>query len=447
MLRVRESLRSEHIRARSSEKSLARINRIVSAFSRATGVTVHASNESQLLRDMVQVVAEEYAYPLVWVAILKPEAGQGPIRMGAYFCKHNKCGFTIKNALEQQLLAPLSLESVAPKSSDLFAALNREPWRSIAAKCEHRSVASFPILVQSEPVATLVVHATEENAFPEQDLELISDLAGELGLGIASVRAREQSEAERENRLAIQQELLQLRRLDALGTITDELTADLNDTLTVILLEAEQLSTEIDGEALLRTNAVIRSARRAANLTCQLQTLSRIRVFEPEVISLKEVIAGVTEDVKRLAGKNIEIKTAICDEPLLVKIDKSLFQQAITALGVMVRETIPSGGQLNVEMTSCDLTTECNEVPWFVPAGRYALLTILGKSNAAGAPPHGRLINSYASEKPSAGFGQGLTLVHNIVKHNNGYFVGKGPYFKILLPMMDPLQQTPRKAI
>jgi diguanylate cyclase (GGDEF)-like protein len=64
------------------------------------------------------------------------------------------------------------------------------PWQQEALSRGYRSVVSFPVKVDQAVIGALTLMATEENAFDEDEIELLDEMASDLSFGIAVIRTR-----------------------------------------------------------------------------------------------------------------------------------------------------------------------------------------------------------------------------------------------------------------
>ena len=103
---------------------------------------------------------------------------------------------------------------------------------------------------------------------------------------------------------------------------------------------------------------VLEVACKAAELTRQLLAFSRKQTTQPIVTSMNRLLNGVSEMLHRLVGENIEVQVALCDNPWLVKTDRSQFEQVIMNLAVNAQDAMPDGGVLKLETANREIGDE-----------------------------------------------------------------------------------------
>ena len=75
------------------------------------------------------------------------------------------------------------------------------PWRAEALKRGYASIIAIPLVVDAEPFGALSIYAAEAEAFRDEEVTLLSELAGDLGYGVTTLRVRaEQQRGEEEIR-------------------------------------------------------------------------------------------------------------------------------------------------------------------------------------------------------------------------------------------------------
>lgn len=70
-----------------------------------------------------------------------------------------------------------------------------EPWREMAKSLGVNSVISFPLKVEGAVIGTFTLAATEVEAFDDDEVELLEEMAADLSFGIETIRSRAQRDA------------------------------------------------------------------------------------------------------------------------------------------------------------------------------------------------------------------------------------------------------------
>ncbi|MBI4986609.1 MAG: PAS domain S-box protein [Rhodocyclales bacterium] len=179
-----------------AELALRRSNRFLRTLSRCNETLVHANDEHELLQDMCRVVVEVGEFALAWVGYIEDDNRIRPVahcgaNSEAYMgevpiaCEHpeESCRPTVRAARRGEIQVVADV-----------ADADCEAWRELALGCGYRSAIALPLRVADEVVGTLNIYAAEVGGFGEQEVGLLSELAGDLGFGIMNLRVRDARE-------------------------------------------------------------------------------------------------------------------------------------------------------------------------------------------------------------------------------------------------------------
>ena len=245
----------------------------------------------------------------------------------------------------------------------------------------------------------------------------------------------------------LEEQLLHAQKMEAVGRLAGGIAHDFNNLMMVITAQTELLLLEdLDGATRQRVENVLEVACKAAELTRQLLAFSRKQTTQPIVTSMNRLLNGVSEMLHRLVGENIEVQVALCDNPWLVKTDRSQFEQVIMNLAVNAQDAMPDGGVLKLETANREIGDEVQSNRPIMPSGKYAMLTVA--DTGAGMSPEAQahiFEPFYTTKKPGEGTGLGLSIVYGIVKDNDGFIwvesqPGRGARFKIYLPRAEAFE-------
>src|SRR2546422_6097831 len=102
-------------------------------------------------------------------------------------------------------------------------------------------------------------------------------------------------------RKALEMQLLQAQKMEAVGLLAGGVAHDFNNVLTAIAGYAELLREDLPGDDARRGDLeeILRATDRAAALTRQLLAFSRRQVLAPRVLDLNTVVASVDNMLRR----------------------------------------------------------------------------------------------------------------------------------------------------
>ncbi len=245
-------------------------------------------------------------------------------------------------------------------------------------------------------------------------------------------------------RRALEEQLRQAQKIEAVGQLAGGVAHEFNNFLGVILGYSELLSDEAgENESLRRKVAEIKAAtQRAASLTRQLLAFSRKQLLEPKVLDLNQAIWETHKLLRRLVPANIDVVPVLAPNIGQVKVDPGQVQQILINLVVNARDAMPEGGKVVIETANADLDEEYTSQHVGLRPGSYVLLSVSDTGCGMDAETRSHIFEPFFTTKqPGKGTGLGLSTIYGIIKQSGGYItvesiVGKGTIFHIYLPLV-----------
>jgi two-component system cell cycle sensor histidine kinase/response regulator CckA len=176
------------------------------------------------------------------------------------------------------------------------------------------------------------------------------------------------------------------------------------------------------------------NANRAANLVRQLLAFSRRQTLQPKTVDLTEVLAELSNLIRRLIGENIQMKMLHGRDLGMVKADQGQLEQVIINLAVNARDAMKDGGTLtiasrNVRVDGPDSLDRGLIAPTdddIITADDYVLVEV--SDTGSGIPPE--IIRNifepfFSTKEIGSGTGLGLSTCYGIIKQTGGYIFVK----------------------
>ncbi len=257
----------------------------------------------------------------------------------------------------------------------------------------------------------------------------------------AERKAREAAEAEK---LKYQQLLFQAQKMETVGQLAGGVAHDFNNILTAIIGYGHLLKENMKEDDKLRIypQRILASAERAANLVKSLLAFSRQQIIKPRPVNINEIIGEVGELFLRVIGEDIELKTILAPEDLIIMADSVQIEQALLNLVTNARDAMPDGGLLSIETALVELGDEFIETHGYGKHGEYALISITDTGLGIDKEMKSRVFEPFFTTKEvGKGTGLGLSMVYGTIKQHEGYIniesePGKGSTFNIYLPLI-----------
>jgi PAS domain S-box-containing protein len=267
-------------------------------------------------------------------------------------------------------------------------------------------------------------------------VEAIRDPSGAL-LGFAKV-TRDLTE-----RRAVEEQLRQSQKMEAIGQLTGGVAHDFNNLLTVISgnMEALQrrLSNPDEGHLDRFVNAALHASSRAAALTHQLLAFSRRQPLQPTVVSANTLISGMSDMVRRVLPENITIETVLAGGIWQTFADANQLENCLLNLAVNARDAMPDGGKLTIEAANAYLDDEY-AMGAEIPPGQYVSISVSDTGVGMAPDVLAKAFDPFFTTKDvGQGTGLGLSQVYGFVKQSGGHVkiyseVGAGTSIKLYLP-------------
>lgn len=249
-------------------------------------------------------------------------------------------------------------------------------------------------------------------------------------------------QSETADRMAVEAQLRQAQKIEALGKLTGGVAHDFNNLLQVISGNLQLLSKDIAGNprAERRVQNALAGVTRGAKLASQLLAFGRRSPLAPKVINLGRLIKTMDDLLRRTLGEDIEIETIVGGGLWNTLVDPHQIENAILNLAINARDAMPTGGKLTIEASNASLDDEYVRQHEDLKRGQYVLVAVT--DTGAGIPTEvlESVFEPFFSTKPEGkGTGLGLSMVHGLVKQSGGHIkiyseVGEGTTVKFYLP-------------
>jgi PAS domain S-box-containing protein len=252
-------------------------------------------------------------------------------------------------------------------------------------------------------------------------------------------------------RRALEEQLRQSQKLEAIGRLASGVAHDFNNILMSIMGSADLLLMQIarDDPAIGEAKEIKQAVDRGAGLTRQLLAFSRRQATRARLFELGAVVVGTDTMLRRLIGTDIDFRIERPSEPLYVRADSAQIEQIIMNLVVNARDAMPNGGRLTVSLDEVELDDEGAVALVEGRAGRYARLAVADTGTGIDEQTRARLFEPFFTTKGQGkGTGLGLSIVYGVVKQSGGYVTvtsepGHGATFTVYLPAVAIRETAP----
>lgn len=244
-------------------------------------------------------------------------------------------------------------------------------------------------------------------------------------------------------RRSLEEQLRHAQKMEAVGTLAGGVAHDFNNLLNVIIGYGGlmQLKMKPDDPLLPQLKEILAAGDRAAHLTKGLLAFCRKQVMEIRTIGLNEVIEGFRKMLARIVGEDIELRTTLSEQKLIIRADIVQIEQVLMNLAANARDAMRKGGCLAIETRPLKIDKKFMKSHGYGEPGEYALLTVSDTGAGMDEKTRERIFEPFfTTREPGKGTGLGLSIVYGIVKQHKGLIncysePGKGTTFRIYLPL------------
>ncbi|MCC5885544.1 MAG: response regulator [Gammaproteobacteria bacterium] len=285
----------------------------------------------------------------------------------------------------------------------------------------------------------------------ERTLELsVRLLSAEDGISLVAILRDVTVDREREQeRLRLEGQLQQTRRLEAIGQLSGGIAHDFNNILASMIGYAELAQLTLEGtDAGERCNdylsEVIGAGQRARDLIAQLLNFSRTEEGDRRPLAVADELEGMLRMMRSLIPTTIAIRSHIAHELPRISADPVQLQQIVVNLFINAREAIEGDGRIDVGVRAVTLPGSARCAACHASFdGSWLELSIADDGRGIAEDLREQLFDRLVTTRVAGrGSGFGLAMVHSVMHQHGGHVLvestpGQGSCFKLYFPPAD----------
>ncbi len=254
---------------------------------------------------------------------------------------------------------------------------------------------------------------------------------------VHDVTARRQAE---EQRRALQRELHQVQRLQALGTLAAGVAHDFNNSLTAILGNVELARMRLPADSPVREHLaeIAGACQRAASLIQQLHATGRQPPPPSDLVDAREALEEARRTLRAALPAQVVLRVSVADDAPPVAGDATQLHRMLVNLGTNAAHAMSSAGGTIELVADAHVVVGGAGGP---AAGTYLRIRVVDDGRGMDDATRARVFEPFFTTKPAGkGTGLGLAVVHGVVSRHGGSItveskLGRGTTFTILLPV------------
>ncbi len=375
-----------------------------------------------MLQDICRVVVETGEYVSAWVVYVD----EGEMKKVRLMAQRGSEGVDPESF-------NISLKDSAHHANDPVTTAIR------SGKQGYESAISLPLMIEDHIFGALNICSIGPDAFDEEEVKLLTELAADLSYGISALRTRA-------DRKRLEDQLIQAQKMEAVGQLAGGVAHDFNNYLMVILSFGTIIRMYAEDGTKLKDYAeqIISASKKAGDVAQSLLAFSREQTITPKPMRLNEAVEKTKKLIQRVVGESVELETMLSDNELTVVADSGKLDQVLLNLATNARAAMPDGGCFTIKTEPVELDSEFIKTYGYGKPGWFALLTVSDSGLGMNEETRKRIFEPFFTTKEiGKGTGLGLSVSYGIVKQHDGYIdvfsePGRGTTFKIYLPLVVP---------
>ncbi len=242
---------------------------------------------------------------------------------------------------------------------------------------------------------------------------------------------------------ALESQLRQAQKMEAIGQLTGGIAHDFNNILTAVLSNAELLAGALPNEHVLLHSEVddIRAAaRRGAAMIRKLMAFSRREHLDIERLDLGEIADELGSMLRRLLPEHIEVQVIRDPSHAIVRADRGAVEQIVLNLATNSRDAMPDGGSLTIEIREAAIDDQYRAKYGWGDPGDYVCLAVTDTGTGIEDSIRTKIFEPFFTTKPPGeGTGLGMAMVYGLIKQHGGFInveseVGHGTTISMYFP-------------
>jgi PAS domain S-box-containing protein len=254
-------------------------------------------------------------------------------------------------------------------------------------------------------------------------------------------------------RRALESQLIQAQKMDAIGKLTGGIAHDFNNLLAAVLggLGIIERRAGLAEEHLKILAMTQRAADQGAELVRRLLAFARQQQLQPAALDPKAFAKGVDDLLSHTLGGLVQLDWRFERKPWCAFADQSQLELALMNLIINARDAMPDGGTIRIRVENHAVRADN---PLELSAGDYVVFAV--EDTGSGIEPGmlEKVLEPFVTTKEvGKGTGLGLSMVYGFAQQSNGAIhlaseVGKGTRAELWLPRADavPAAQPVRNA-
>jgi diguanylate cyclase (GGDEF)-like protein/PAS domain S-box-containing protein len=192
VLRI-DGLARDVTQRRMQQLKIDRLTRIRDVLTSINAAIVRIRDRQHLFEDTCRIAVEHGRFKMAWIGVAQP-SGRKVTPVAWHGDDHGyleEVAESLRTMPQDPGIAARVLQDSSPVVINDIAADPRVVFKASALKRGYRSCVVMPLVVDQEPAGVLTLYSTETGVFDQDEMRLLDDLAGDIGLAMAYIDKEE----------------------------------------------------------------------------------------------------------------------------------------------------------------------------------------------------------------------------------------------------------------
>jgi len=311
--------------------------------------------------------------------------------------------------------------------------------RNQCAHANYASVALIPIRDKEKIIGLMQFNDRRKDVFTSSMIEILEGTATHLGAALIRKQTEEETQA-------LQAQLLQAQKMEAIGTLAGGIAHDFNNILGAILGYAEIARDCIppESEAIGYLGKVLLASERAATLVKQILAFSRQGNIDRMPLKPSHIVKEAIKLLRPSLPSTITINQKVEAATSFILADPTQVHQILMNLCTNAFHAMEqTGGTLEITLEDRELFRDNLQHKPELEPGMFVVLSVRDSGPGIPLAIRDKIFDPYFTTKEAGkGTGLGLAIIHGIITGYGGFVtceseIGKGTIFEIFFPAIE----------
>jgi len=335
-------------------------------------------------------------------------------------------GYSKEEAIGESMADLFIAEKDKPKFFKTFKNLHSDNFiKPIKFTSKHKDGTEFPAIVSLSVIR-------DSEGCPVKVVAIHRDIT-----------ERNRAEEEKEK---LQTQLLQSQKMETIGMLACGIAHDFSKIATAINnfshLGMKQFQESVPHAYDIFANIKTASCR-AANITRQLLTFSKVKPARFNILDMNCLINDLLQMLSSIISEDISIKIDFDADLRMIMGDIGKMEQVIMNIVVNARDAMPQGGTIAIKTENVTIDTTHYKGMSLARPGRFILLVVTDTGTGISKDHIKHIFEPFFTTRKSGdSAGLGLSVVNDIIEDHKGWInvlseEGKGTTLEVYLPAAD----------